>query len=844
VTESPTGLRSSRGVLAKQFREALAESEPSLGWLIGKRMLPDDIKWLLAHDLGAVPNSFESADLIRQAKSHLESDRDEAMESAPNDAVAAKIEKKYDEEAKRLETFARSLDKLHDPMWQNAVCYIYTDGRDQVVSVNVRQHMLEHPGSSKKIVFRVQPLLGKRGLFCPIPTPGAGWGDSSKILITEGEHNWLSLCRLSDEWSSDGRFALSGMAVGGKQGADLTAIKRFCDSERPVLLYDNDKVDPETKRPGGYALVEHVSRVTSMYAITTPTKDADDWVKSGDILPCHLRELIDKAKFIPQPCHAVAETIRDIRRDSKNKEWEVIEESAPILWRSIKERGLVYNAGTAAKSAQGIILWETETGRRVVDVSPKSPTWDSLMLEFGFEPSDPLCKHLASNIWARTRHCPQVKLSILSHYDMNSGVLYIDRGDGTMLGLRPDGTEKVFKNGDNSVVFLPHTVRLPEIKPVAGVGLCRKGGLFEKLISGTVRWDSEAGLNEEDQKLLLRVHFFQLFFDTCISMKMCPVFEGPGGAGNNTVTARIGRFLEGNTFSVHHMPKDERTLNEKSANRLYAGFDEYDSSNHEMESAFRSWCTTMTYETRKLYTEFDKAIAVLARGASLSTNYNPIKESATGRRQLTFFVATRDKASGYRSPAMDIWQEFDRKSDDLWSEVIADLMVIVNGLAEVPVLATSHSMADYAVFMKRCAVHEGWGEDCDRILQELDVLQQGVIADKSFWVEMVLRVLTRHPELVGTPHTATEWCDWMREATNILDRDTMSRINERKFGIYCTKSGATTMGLGAGMQLCGKRNNAQLYSFRPHYSKLGLESSGECDVMSNLTAEPFSGSVM
>jgi hypothetical protein len=84
----------------------------------------------------------------------------------------------------------------------------------------------------------------------------------------------------------------------------------------------------------------------------------------------------------------------------------------------------------------------------------------------------------------------------------------------------------------------------------------------------------------------------------------------------------------------------------------------------------------------------------------------------------------------------------------------------------------------------------------------------------------------------------------MREATNILDRDTMSRINERKFGIYCTKSGATTMGLGAGMQLCGKRNNAQLYSFRPHYSKLGLESSGECDVMSNLTAEPFSGSVM
>lgn len=801
--------------LAEQCIEYLPQSEPCLEWLVAKRGLPSDPKWLKAHYLGALPSNLETTSLIGSAKQHMEQDMEEALESATKEAVIKRIEKEFEDQKKRLDKFAEGLEKIKNPMWKDAVVYIYIDDNLQPISLNVRQYKLERKGDPDKHVFRVQPKLGKRGVFCPVPNAGAAWPDMP-TLIVEGEHNWLSLCRASDEWNQDGRFALAGFAVGGKAGSDTPAIKRLAGN-RPVVIYDNDKVDKKTGKPGGYALVDAITNRISVYAATTPTKDADDWVKTGEVSPADIRELVKGAEFVPQPPAAVADEIREIRQTPKIKEWQIVEQVSDLLWNNIRERSLVFNAGEGSKAAQGILMVECEKGRKMVEVSPKHPTWNQFMLEYGIEAADRLCNALSQNIWTRTLDCPRVKLNILSHYNRTSKKLYFDMGEGSVLIIHPDGSTTTQSNGDYGVVFLPHTVRPPaNLKNVDGVGLGRQGGWFGKLISSTVEWDGETGLPEADQKRLLRVHFFQLFFDSLISMKLPPVFEGPGGGGKNTITARIGRFLEGESFAVQHMPKDEKTLNEKSSFRLYAGFDEYDSQNHDMESAFRSWCTTMYYETRKLYTNFEKAVAPLARGASLSTNYNPAKEAATGRRQLTFFTKARPEVDGYRSPAADLWPEFDREAPELWTEIIADLRGIVKALAEVEPMPVSHSMSDFAVFMRRCARFEGWEDDAVRILTDLNELQQQVLADKSFWAGMVYRVLYAHPELLGKLHTSNEWCGWMREVIDPHDRDTMNRIQEGKFGIYCSKSGKATMERAVGLFISEhKKHNALQFSFNP-----------------------------
>jgi hypothetical protein len=816
--------------LAEQCQNYLPQSDACLEWLTDKRGLPNDVKWLQAHYLGALPGNLETSSLISRAREHMEQDTDEALELATKDAVIKRIEKEHEEQLKRLDRFAEKLNPLQNPMWKDSVVYIYVDHQFQPISLNVRQYKLERKGDPQKHCQRVQPVLGKRGVFCPVPEPGVGWGHNFPTLIVEGEHNWLSLCKASDGWNADGRYALSGFAVGGKNGSDVPCIKKLA-GRRPVVLYDNDKVDKKTGKVGGYALVKSITNRLSVYAATTPTKDADDWCKTSEVLPAQLRELVTNAEFVPQPPDAVADAIREIRNTPKTKEWEIVEQVSPLLWENLNERALAYNAGEGSKPAQGILMVECEKGRKLVEVSPKHPTWNQLMLDYGIESADKLANQLSANIWTRTLDCPRVKLNILSHYSRTSKKLYFDMGDGSVLVIHPDGTTSKQSNGDDGVVFLPHTVHPPEnLKEVEGVGLGRTGGWFDKLISSTVQWDGETGMPEADQKLLLRVHVMQLFYDSLISMKLPPVFEGPGGAGKNTVTTRIGRFLEGASFAVQHMPKDEKTLNEKSSFRLYAGFDEYDSGSHEMESAFRSWCTTMFYETRKLYTNFEMAVAPLARGASLSTNYNPAKEAATGRRQLTFFVKERPVQDGYRSPAADLWPEFDRLAPELWAEVIADLRVITKGLAEIEPMNVSHSMSDFAVFMRRCARFERWEDDAVRILNDLNELQQQVLADKSFWANMIMTVVYAHPELVGELHTAKEWCNWMREVTNPADRDTQSRIVEGKFGLYCSRSGRATMERAVGMKIPdGKIHNAVQYLFTPpgHVIERVVESTVE-----------------
>ena len=136
-----------------------------------------------------------------------------------------------------------------------------------------------------------------------------------------------------------------------------------------------------------------------------------------------------------------------------------------------------------------------------------------------------LSASLGANIWARTVEVERAVLRVLSHYVQETGCLYFDRGDGTMLVLQPRRDAKVMANGEDGVVFTPHKTGPGHTMPNAkkGVGLNRKGGLFEELITGGVLWDEEMGPSAGDQNLLLHVHVMQLFFDTTLRMKMSPL---------------------------------------------------------------------------------------------------------------------------------------------------------------------------------------------------------------------------------------------------------------------------------------------------------------------------------
>jgi hypothetical protein len=123
-------------------------------------------------------------------------------------------------------------------------------------------------------------------------------------------------------------------------------------------------------------------------------------------------------------------------------------------------------------------------------------------------------------------------------------------------------------------------------------------------------------------------------------------------------------------------------------------------------------------------------------------------------------------------------------------------------------------MADVGVFIHRCARHEGWYEESLRLVDRLNDAQMAVVGKKAFWVQLVIELLRAKPELQGKEMTAKEWCDAMKPLIPFGDRDSLQRLNPRKFAVYCAKGGLQLMERFCGLyRVSGKSKNVDKYSF-------------------------------
>jgi len=140
--------------------------------------------------------------------------------------------------------------------------------------------------------------------------------------------------------------------------------------------------------------------------------------------------------------------------------------------------------------------------------------------------------------------------------------------------------------------------------------------------------------------------------------------------------------------------------------------------------------------------------------------------------------------------------------------------VIVDGLWEFPQASTKCTMADVGVFIHRCAQYENWYEESLCLVDRLNDAQMAVVGKKAFWVQLVTELLRSKPELQGKEMTAKEWCDAMKPLIPFGDRESMQRLNPRKFALYCTKGGQQLMERFCGLcRVSAKSNNVDKYRF-------------------------------
>lgn len=234
-------------------------------------------------------------------------------------------------------------------------------------------------------------------------------------------------------------------------------------------------------------------------------------------------------------------------------------------------------------------------------------------------------------------HEKRIEAYMFAYFDKNKHILYVsdhDNGiyhlDGNRIKHVDNGTDGVFFEFNSD--FTPFDIDVENLegaryfeKEIEGIIPLKEGvkiklpkrkvfGLnWYKFIRGNsllCRYlldiasfaETEKNVAVADQKLLLVVYFYSLFFESIMTEKPIICFVGLKDSGKSTIGSLIGKILFGDKFQCRHCPEDVKDLNTIIGENYYMVFDNVD--NFVKSKIIDSLCvaaTGGTIEARKLY---------------------------------------------------------------------------------------------------------------------------------------------------------------------------------------------------------------------------------------------------
>lgn len=799
------------GSIGEACQDSLPHDRDALDWLEHRKLPVDDTDWLLDQDLGAVPSDIDITTITRKAGKMLAEESKRRLAAATEMVRTAKAkgakackaaEAKLEALNLELDVESVNFDHIVDNIlpllttakWDSALVYIYRDQDGQPCSLNIRQYGTE---PNERTVMRIQPRPGRRGVFGALDAQydaGDSWsGDMPPLVIVEGEHNLLSLRALTDKWNKDYAFYVPVIAVGGKDGADVKCIQALVGDREPLVIYDNDKVNPATGMPGGFAVVNAVADRMYCHATTTPTKDLDDYIKGAEGLTSSklLQEVFERAERVSLNINAVRSGVEALLRDkgieANAKEIAV----STLIIADLLRRTTIYNVDDYAM----LLL----PGGNMVPVRKGEPRYQEFIGQYGIAHTSWLdAVGKAINIEATKLSTPRRSLKSLSTWV--DGTLYINCYEGTMVRISiegdrpvlarvPNGTDGILMQryahsaGDNLAKvqpWLPEAFDLSSISP-GGLRLV-PGSELDTAVLSTVNYAKAP----DDYKQLFKCWLISTFFAATQKSKPVPMFEGTGGSGKTSVGVKWGTVLIGEHFTATNTPTTGKELAELMSGKPYVVFDEWNNVSKEVESTFKSLTTGVPHSRRELYTTAQVVTLPCDASIVLTSNANPTKQVATGRRMFVIPVAPRQDALGdkvFQSMGDYLIPALMAQRGTIWRELLADLTACVIALNKTnPDTKTSLSMADFGVFVQRVASYEGWSDEADRLFVQVATQQEQQTADTQMLAELLPQVFEFAPDLQGKFLTATEWVAHYQAVLGNFELERKGKINTNYVG--------------------------------------------------------------
>jgi hypothetical protein len=278
----------------------------------------------------------------------------------------------------------------------------------------------------------------------------------------------------------------------------------------------------------------------------------------------------------------------------------------------------------------------------------------------------------------------------LAYFDAANSLLYIDRFDGCVYRL--DGKKiDIIENGTDGVLFThPSTWQPYHLLD----GSPADGQLALALIEDVHFSDTASALSGLQQRLIVTVWLFSLFFETLLQTKPVLLFTGEKGSGKTTFFRRLLKFLFGPDAEVFTLEKDkEDSFIAVITNYSLAVFDNVDGGIPWLNDRLATAATGGEVTRRKLYTTNDLVTYQPHCFLGLTSISAKFRREDVADRLVVLHV---DRL-GQFTPERNLHQAVLMLRDQLWTELLHDLNRIVASLRDNPAPTSfEFRLADWA----------------------------------------------------------------------------------------------------------------------------------------------------
>jgi len=229
----------------------------------------------------------------------------------------------------------------------------------------------------------------------------------------------------------------------------------------------------------------------------------------------------------------------------------------------------------------------------------------------------------------------------------------------------------------------------------------------------------ENSLTIEEQKYLLLIYFYSLFFESIQKEKPIVCFVGRKESGKSFVATSIGKILFGDNFQSRNIPDDLKDLSTIMGENYYMVFDNLDHyMKHKMIDAICNTATGIEIERRKLYTDHDVVKIRPRIFLVITTREAKFKRDDLVSRLLLFYTRkiNRPKSRAY------LFKGIRENRDRIMSEVLVNL----NSIIKLLKIFQDHTpdcisrIADWEMFGRKVAPGFSWALMFQGIFEKLN----------------------------------------------------------------------------------------------------------------------------